>query len=427
VVGDHATYHAQYDAPLASDIVGFARPVSAWVHSSTSALTVGADAARAVQVARQAPGQIATLILPADVAWLDADSSADALPIIEPSRVADSTISEIAQTLRAAKSSGARVAILMRGASLRGDGLVAAGKIAEATGARLLCDTFAPRIERGANRVIVERLPYFAEQLVESLTNVDHLILVGAKPPVSFFAYPGKESWCAAPHTKIQFLAHAHEDGVGALAALVDLLGAQGEAFTVAELQLPDEPSGRVDQYSIGKIVARYLPENAIVSDESATNGLGPALALATSQPHDVLSLTGGSIGQGLPVAGGAAVACPDRKVVCLHGDGGAMYTVQSLWTQARENLDVTTVIFSNRAYAILRVELSRTGAKDLMAEGDTKALSMFDLSNPNIDWVKMAEAMGVEAVQVSTLEGFSSAFQSAMKQQGPRLVEVLL
>jgi acetolactate synthase-1/2/3 large subunit len=427
VVGDHATYHAQYDAPLASDIVGFARPVSAWVHSSTSALTVGTDAARAVQVARQAPGQIATLILPADVAWLDADSSAVALPIIEPSRVADSTISEIAQTLRAAKSSGARVAILMRGASLRGDGLVAAGKIAAATGARLLCDTFAPRIERGANRVIVERLPYFAEQLVESLANVDHLILVGTKPPVSFFAYPGKESWCAAPHTKIQFLAHAHEDDVGALAALVDLLGAQGEAFTVAELQLPDEPSGRVDQYSIGKIVARYLPENAIVSDESATNGLGPALALATSQPHDVLSLTGGSIGQGLPVAGGAAVACPDRKVVCLHGDGGAMYTVQSLWTQARENLDVTTVIFSNRAYAILRVELSRTGAKDLMAEGDTKALSMFDLSNPNIDWVKMAEAMGVEAVRVSTLEDFSSAFQSAMKQQGPRLIEVLL
>jgi acetolactate synthase-1/2/3 large subunit len=378
-------------------------------------------------VARQAPGQIATLILPADVAWLDADSSADALPIIEPSKVADSTISEIAQTLRAAKSSGARVAILMRGASLRGDGLIAAGKIAAATGARLLCDTFAPRIERGANRVIVERLPYFAEQLVESLANVDHLILVGAKPPVSFFAYPGKESWCTAPHTKIQFLAHAHEDGVGALVTLVDLLGAQGESFTVAELQLPDEPSGRVDQYSIGKIVARYLPENAIVSDESATNGLGPALALATSQPHDVLSLTGGSIGQGLPVAGGAAVACPDRKVVCLHGDGGAMYTVQSLWTQARENLDVTTVIFSNRAYAILRVELSRTGAKDLMAEGDTKALSMFDLSNPNIDWVKMAEAMGVEAVRVSTLEDFSSAFQSAMKQQGPRLIEVLL
>jgi acetolactate synthase-1/2/3 large subunit len=140
-----------------------------------------------------------------------------------------------------------------------------------------------------------------------------------------------------------------------------------------------------------------------------------------------VLSLTGGSIGQGLPVAGGAAVACPDRKVVCLHGDGGAMYTVQSLWTQARENLDVTTVIFSNRAYAILQVELSRTGAKDLMAEGDTKALSMFDLSNPDIDWVKMAEAMGVEAVRVSTLEDFSSAFQSAMKQHGPRLIEVLL
>jgi acetolactate synthase-1/2/3 large subunit len=406
VVGDHATYHAQFDAPLASDIVGFARPVSAWVHSSTSALTVGADAARAVQVARQAPGQIATLILPADVAWLEANSAAEALPVIDASRVADLTISDIAQTLQTAQSAGARVAILMRGAPLRGEGLKAAGKIAAATGARLLCDTFAPRLERGANRVVVERLPYFAEQLVASLADIDNLILVGAK---------------------IHYLAHTHEDGVGALQALVDELGVQKSVIPVADLQLPDEPTGRVDQYSIGKIVARYLPENAIVSDESATNGLGPALALATAKPHDVLSLTGGSIGQGLPVAGGAAVACPDRKVVCLHGDGGAMYTVQSLWTQARENLDVTTVIFSNRAYAILQVELSRTGAKDLMAEGDTKALSMFDLSNPDIDWVKMAEAMGVEAVRVSTLEDFSSAFQSAMKQQGPRLIEVLL
>ena len=425
VVGDHATYHAQYDAPLASDIAGFARPVSAWVHSSTSSLTVGSDAARAVQVARQAPGQIATLILPADVAWLEARVDAPALPVVGPIAVADSVVADIATTLRSAQSAGRQTAILLRGATLRGEGLRAAGKIAAATGARLLCDTFAPRLERGAQRVVVERLPYFAEQLVDALAGIDDLILVGAKPPVSFFAYPNKESWCTAPRTEIRYLAHAHEDGVGALQALVDLFGVGRRAEPVAELVVPDEPSGRVDQFSIGKIVARYLPENAIVSDESATNAIGPALALATAQPHDVLSLTGGSIGQGLPLAGGAAVACPDRKVVCLHGDGGAMYTVQSLWTQARENLDVTTVIFSNRAYAILQVELSRTGAKALMVEGDTKALSMFDLSNPNIDWVRLAESMGVEATQVSTLEGFSAAFQSAMKQRGPRLIEV--
>ena len=270
----------------------------------------------------------------------------------------------------------------------------------------------------------MERLPYFAEQLVESLASLDHLVLVGAKPPVSFFGYPGRPGWCTAPHTTITHLSHPHEDGVGALEAVASAFGASPH---VVELDLPDEPSGVLDQFTIGRIVARHLPDGAIVSDEGATNSLGPGLALATARPHDHLSLTGGSIGQGLPLAGGAAVACPDRKVVCLHGDGGAMYTVQSLWTQARENLDVTTVIFSNRAYAILRVELSRTGAKDLLAEGDTKALSMFDLSNPEIDWVSLARGMGVDAVRVTTVEDFSSAFRDSMRRTGPRLIEAVI
>lgn len=421
VVGDHATTHAQFDAPLASDIVGFARPVSSWVHSSTSAATVGADAARAVQAARQAPGGIATLILPADVAWNESNGPSESLTVVGPAAVSDRVIGEVVEALRAA---GSGAAILMRGDALRGRGLEAAGRIAAATGARLLCDTFAPRLQRGAGRVAVERLPYFAEQIVETMATVEHLILVGAKPPVSFFAYPGKPSWCTADGTAITYLAHAHEDGVGALEAVAS-------AFSIAprrvELALPDEPDGRLDQFTIGQVVARYLPENAIVSDEAATNGLGVGLALATARPYDHLSLTGGSIGQGLPLAGGAAVACPDRKVVCLHGDGGAMYTVQSLWTQARENLDVTTVIFSNRAYAILQVEMSRTGAKDLMAEGDRQALDMFDLSRPDLDWVKIAEGMGVEAVRVTTVREFSDAFAAAMAQRGPRLIEAVV
>lgn len=434
VVGDHATTHTPFDAPLASDIVGLARPVSGWVHTSTSPLTVAADAARAVQAARQAPGQIATLILPADVAWLGAHQPAPPLPVAAASAVGSDSIDTVAKILLHCRSTGSKVGILMRGMSLTGSGLTAAARIASATGARLLCDTFAPRLERGAGRAIVERLPYFAEQLVESLADLDHLILVGSKPPVSFFAYPGKASWCTAERTTITYLAHAHEDGVAALAAVADMTAGpnqKGLPSAIAELSFADEPQGRLDQFSIGHIVARYLPEGAIVSDESATNGLGPGLALATARPHDHLSLTGGSIGQGLPVAGGAAVACPDRKVVCLHGDGGAMYTVQSLWTQARENLDVTTVIFSNRAYAILRVELNRTGAAALMGEGglrpSSKALSMFDLSNPNIDWVALAQGMGVEAVRVETAEDFSGAFQSAMNQRGPRLIEAVI
>ena len=426
VVGDHATTHAIHDAPLASDIVGFARPVSGWVHTSTSSLGVGADAARAVQAARQAPGQIATLILPADVAWLDAESSAAPLPVPPSARVDDDVISRVARRMADARSAGDKVAFLMRGPSLVGEGLEAAGRIAQATGARLLCDTFAPRIERGAGRSVVERLPYFAEQLVEALASVDHLVLVGATPPVSFFAYPGKPSWCTDDRTTITYLAHPHEDGASALVALADVVAPGGKP-SVSTLSIPDEPTGRLDQFTIGAVVARYLPENAVISDEGATNSLGPGLALAGARPFDHLSLTGGSIGQGLPLAGGAAVACPDRKVVCLHGDGGAMYTVQALWTQARENLDVTTVIFSNRAYAILQIELSRTGATELMSEGDRAALSMFDLSKPNLDWVQLAGGMGVEAVRVTTIEEFSAAFRSAMNQRGPRLIEAVL
>lgn len=431
VVGDHATTHAAFDAPLASDIVGLARPVSGWIHTSVSSSTVGADAARAVQAARQAPGQVATLILPADVAWLDAPHPAPPLPVVEPSSAAPAAVERVARILDPARVRlhGEKVGILLRGSALIGPGLRAAGRIAAATGVRLLCDTFAPRIERGAGRVVVERLPYFAEQLVETLADLDHLILVGAKPPVSFFAYPGRASWCTADHTEITYLAHPHEDGSGALEAVADLVtrGTDPMMTVEAVLSLPEEPVGNLDQFTIGRVVARHLPEGAIVSDEAATNGIGPALALATARPHDHLSLTGGSIGQGLPVAGGAAVACPDRKVVCLHGDGGAMYTVQSLWTQARENLDVTTVIFANRAYGILRIELGRTGAAALMAEGDTKALSMFDLSHPNLDWVSLARGMGVEATRVETVEEFSAAFCSAMAQRGPRLIEAVI
>jgi len=418
IVGDHATYHAQYDAPLASDIIGFARPVSAWVHESTSAGSVASDGARAVQAARSAPGQIATLIVPADVAWLEAGPPADPLPVAAPSPVSSAAVGAAVEALR----HGKRTAVLLRGASLRGDGLVAAGRLAAASGARLFCDTFAPRMERGAGRVVVERLPYFAEQLVETLAPFEQLILVGSTPPVAFFAYPGKASWCSPEGAEILHLAHPHEDGVAAMAEIADTLGASRDAGQLAPLQLPDHPSGRFDQFTIGQVIARLLPEGAIVSDEAATSGLGPAIALATAAPHDVLSLTGGAIGQGLPLAAGAAVACPDRKVVCLHGDGGAMYTLQALWTMAREQLDVTTIIFANRSYGILNIELQRVGA-----DSGPQALSMLDIGNPDLDWVSLATGMGVDAVRVDAVDAFRDAFASAMSQSGPRLIEAVL
>ncbi|MEX0838683.1 MAG: acetolactate synthase large subunit [Parvibaculum sp.] len=419
IVGDHATYHAQYDAPLASDIIGFARPVSGWVHSSTSPRTVAADGARAVHAAMQPPGQIATLILPADTAWLEAEHPAPKLSLTAPATVSSASVDAAAKALK----NGKKTAILVRGAALKEQGLVAAGRIAAASGARIMCDTFTPRLQRGAGRVVIERIPYFAEQMVETLANVEQLILVGSKPPVSFFAYPGKPSWCTPEGAEIIYLAHPHEDGVAALEAVASAIGAPKDPAGVAPLQKPDLPKGALDQFTAGQIVAHYLPDNAIISDEAATSGIGSAIATTNAAPHDHLSLTGGAIGQGLPLATGAAVACPDRKVVCLHGDGGAMYTLQALWTQAREKLDVTNVIFANRSYAILNIELMRVGAEN----PGPKALSMLDLHNPELNWVQLGQGMGVESVRVETAEEFAEAFASAMKQKGPRLIEVML
>lgn len=419
IVGDHATYHSQYDAPLASDIVGLARPVSGWVHSSTSALTVAADGARAVAAALKPPGQIATLILPADTAWNDADGPSPALPRESAANVGDGAVERVA----AALTSGKKCALLMRGAVLKERGLKAAGRIAAKSGARLLCDTFSPRIERGAGRVLVERVPYFAEQIVEFLASVEVLILIGTKPPVSFFAYPGKPSWCTPANAEIHYLAHAHEDGTSALEAVAEAIAAPKEPTRIADLKRPDMPKSDFNQYTIGQVIARHLPEGAIVSDEGATCGLGTAVATATAPPHDWLSLTGGSIGQGLPLATGAAIAGRDRKVLSVHGDGGAMYTLQALWTQAREKLDVTTVIFANRSYAILNIELARVGAMN----AGPKALSMLDLHNPELDWVKLANGMGVEASRAERIEDFAAQFADAIADRHPRLIEVRL
>ncbi|MCF8470168.1 MAG: acetolactate synthase large subunit [Parvibaculum sp.] len=419
IVGDHATYHAQYDAPLASDIEGFARPVSGWLHSSNSAKTVAVDGARAVQAAMQPPGQIATLILPADTAWLDAEHPAAPLPVAAPSPASSEAVDAVAKAL----GNGKKTTILIRGAALKERGLAAAGRIAAKSGARLLCDTFPPRLQRGAGRVVIDRVPYFAEQIVETFQDVEQLILVGTKPPVSFFAYPGKPSWCTPETADIIYLAHPHEDGVAALEAVADAISAPKEPAHVAPLQKPDLPKGELDQFTAGQVIAHYLPEGAIISDEAATSGIGTAISTINAAPHDYLALTGGSIGQGLPLATGAAVACPDRKVVCIHGDGGAMYTLQALWTQAREKLDVTNVIFANRSYAILNIELMRVGAEN----PGPKALSMLDLHNPELNWVQLGQGMGVESVRVETVEEFTDAFASAMKQKGPCLIEVMI
>ncbi|MDC9596660.1 acetolactate synthase large subunit [Xenorhabdus anantnagensis] len=420
IVGDHALSHAGIDAPLASDIIGIARPVSDWVYTSISARNVGADAARAVQAANRAPGSIATLILPADTAWNDADDIANPLPFASPIDVSHHTIERVAAQLRHASSP----AILLRGNVLKDEGLIFAGRIAKHTGARLLCDTFAPRLQRGAGRVVVERLPYFAEQVLESLRGIDLLVLVGAKPPVSFFAYPEKSGWLTPEGCMLSVLSHSHENGCSALSALVEALGAGKDSFSVARLSLPEfSRSGALDARAVMQAVARHMPENAILADESVSSGFAHYGITASSVPHDYLNLTGGAIGSMMAVSIGAAVVCPDRKIITLVGDGSAMYTLQSLWTQAREKLNVTTVILANRGYKVLHNELIRVGA----AQKGIKAHSMIELTDPQIDWVSLAHGMGIEAVRVELHAGFEDAFLSAMRHQGPRLIEAVI
>jgi acetolactate synthase-1/2/3 large subunit len=419
IVGDHATHHKQHDAPLESDIESTARNVSAWIRSSASAAAVAGDAADAVVAAMGPPGQVATLILPADVSWLEGAEPEPARALTPRAAVADDAVDEAAKVL----VSGEPCALLLGGSAMRAAGLEAASRAANATGAKLLGETFPARLERGAGLPPVERLGYLAEFMVAQLAGLRHLVLVDAKAPVSFFAYPEKPGYLVPDGCEVHVLAATTDDAVGALERLADVVGPGANGATRQPAQRPDRPTGDLTGETVAAAVGALLPENAIVSDEANTQGLWVAPATAGAPPHDWLTLTGGAIGQGLPLATGAAVACPDRKVVSLEADGSAMYTLQALWTQVREGLDVTTVIFSNRSYAILNLELSRVGAEP----PGPKALSMLDLSNPDLDFVALAQGMGVPAARATTADEFTTALERAVAAEGPQLVEAML
>ncbi|MFQ5783990.1 MAG: acetolactate synthase large subunit [Alphaproteobacteria bacterium] len=417
IVGDHATYHHAYDAPLTADIEGIARPVSHWVRTSPDAASVANDGAEAIAAARTPPGGVATLILPANTAWDEADGAAAIPPIPPRATVAAEAVAAAAAALR----SGASCALLMTGTALREAGLDLAGRIAAKTGARLLAQTSNARIERGAGRVAVERIPYPVDQALETLAGLRHLVLVGAKAPVAFFAYPGKPSRLTPEDCEIHSLARIEEDAVGALEALADELDAIKETPPVEALRRPDRPNGALSVESVAAAIGALLPENAIVVDEGISCGRAVTPLTKGAPPHDWLQITGGSIGIGIPLAVGAAVACPERKVVGLQADGSAMYTVQGLWTQAREGLDVTTVVFANRAYASLKLELAKVGA----ANPGRKALDMLDLDRPDLDFVALAKGMGIEACRAATADEFSARFAAGLASEGPSLIEV--
>jgi len=420
IVGDHATYHLQYNAPLTSDLDGLAKASSDWVGRSFSSEDLSSLGSQAWSEAHKFPGQIATMLVPADCAWGETDNIGPVVKRQDPLKVEDKKIDEAFKAL----SSSTNAMLFIGGDFLDEESVTLAGKIATSANCRLATDTFVKRHRRGRGITKVEPIPYFAEMAEEHLKGIDVIVFIGTRPPVSFFAYPGKKSYLSPEEAQLIELSSPLQDGKYALNALSDLFGGTRIDKQLIPNETIDMPtSGTLGPDNIGPIFAGLLPEETIVCDEAATSGFFVTPHAWNAKPLDWLALTGGSIGQGLPLATGAAIGAPDRPVVCLHGDGGAMYTLQALWTQARESLNVTNIIFSNRSYAILKVELDRVGA---LGTGD-RAASMFSLDDPAISWPSLAQSLGVDGYTATTVEEFKKALSNSLISEGPSLIEVMI
>ncbi|MEO8441435.1 MAG: acetolactate synthase large subunit [Betaproteobacteria bacterium] len=420
IVGEHASYHIKHDAPLTSDIEGVARPMSDWVKTSLSAETVAADGALAIEAARAAPGHIATLILPADTAWDRADMPATARAPAARDRVVADAIAAAARALTA----GEPAMLMLGGAAVRGRALELAGRIAAKTGCRLMSEYNNARMECGAGRVRVDRLPYVVDNALAALKGVRQMILVGAKSPVSFFAYPGKPSVLVPDGCAVTRLASVAEDIEAALESLAAELDAlKTPPAGVTSLNRAALPTGAVTLDGIAQLLATLMPENAVIVDEAVTTGRNFGAHMAGAPPHDWLNLMGGAIGAGLPLATGAAIAAPQRQVIALEGDGSAMYTLQALWTMARENLKVLVIVFANRSYRILHGELASVGA----GTPGRKAVDMLTLDRPNLEWTALAQGCGVEAGRATNLDELAQQFRRGLAAPGPYLVELVM
>ena len=420
IVGDHATYHKRYDAPLESDIETVAENFSGWIRTCTSTEHLAMAAAEAVAAAKGPPAQIATLILPADVSWSEGGAAVDPVPVAVSEAAVDAVVNPIAQVLL---QQGQKTALLLGRRVLLEKGLLAASRIAEKTGARLFAEVFPARMARGAGLPYVERIAYLAEMASVQLNGFENLILVDAKEPVSFFAYPGKKGYLVPDNCAVHHLVEPGQNAVDSLQRLVSAVGARETEPRLQPARRPKRPRGKLTGAKVCRAIGALMPENAIIADEAQTSGVQLPAFTAGAPPHDLLTLTGGAIGQGLPVAMGAAVAARNRPVIALIGDGAVMYTIQSLWTIAREELDVTVVVLNNRSYAILNIELERVGAE----KAGPKAKSQLDLSQPEIDFAAIARGMGMPAQTVKTSRALVKALKKAFSEPGPHLIDAIV
>ncbi len=421
IIGDHASWHLASDAPLTMDIEALASAVPGWQKTATSANSLSQDTADAISAAMA--GQVATLIIPQDFQWEECTDETICRPSFSHDALDKNLIETAAEHLKSDKKS----LIILGGKALRKDGLMIAEQIKETTGCDLLSDTFPAHTEIGMGVPALERVPYFPEQAIKKLSQYETVIRIGTKPIVPFFGYKGMDIPLFSDKQTVIKLNPENQDLIEILSTLAIQTGTQKNktpAPLVKESKKEsDLPQEKLSGGKICQIVTALLPENAIVVEEAITSGGAYHLIAPNAEPHSLMTLTGGSLGMGMPCAVGAALACPDRPVINLQGDGSAMYTPQSLWMQARDNLNVTTLICANRSYDILKIEYLRAGNKQFKKNTAT----LTDLGSPPIDWVKLSQSMGVSAVSVQSGKDLIQELKKAVSIPGPHLIEMVM
>ena len=418
IIGDHATWHRDADAPLTMDIASLSAVVSNWTRTANAVESLSRDTAQGITAARQGAG--ATLILPQDVQWADFPDPeiAKAAPRAE---APDLEAVKKAATLLNSKK---KCVLILGDSALRERGLKEAARIAAATGCSLLSETFPAHMQRGGELPDIPRIPYAPEHAYQQLASYDAVILTGAREPVAFFGYQGGRSRLIEDRGKVLSLNDCPMDAAAALEQLAAAVDAAPYCSgPTGIMEMPAPPQGALDAKKVSRVLAALQPENAIIVDESITSAAGYYKYSAAAPCFSLLTLTGGSIGMGLPVSIGAALACPDRPVIDFQADGSAMYTIQALWTQARENLNITTLLCANRSYKILEAEFYRAQGR----AADQNALSLMTLNRPDIDWVGVSRGMGVPARAVDTAEELADAMTRALAEAGPNLIQVNL
>ncbi len=421
IIGDHTTFHKKYDAPLNSDVEGTAKPYSHWVRTVASAEALARDASDAISAACSHGGQIASLIIPADIAWGDRTEQVFPEPDVTREQAAPALLDQALERMAQAAGNGKKIGLIAGQEALYGDGLFLAGQLAAATGASLLFPYATGRVQRGKGLPKTTRIPFAVDAAVSLLAPFDQLFLIGAAEPVAFFAYPGKPSRVVPDNAEVMPLVTPREDILAALTYLVERVGNTG--IETDATPVPALPSGALDPETLADTVANCIRAETLIVDEGVTTTRAMLPCIGGAPRHDYLTNVGGSIGAGLPLALGVAIACPDRPVLCLSGDGSASYTLQVLWSMARHNLNVTIVICANHSYEILKGEMFRVGA--LRPDGPKNPL--LELDAPRMDWVSIATGYGVEAVRCTTAEDLGAQINRGLDGPGPLLIEATL